>query len=201
MLIYKLQNIYSQLLDLLFRLRTICVEKVDNLPRQINTIVVGTNKIPSYIDGTIQKIEAEDLCGVTNIDYATFRLCSNLTSVTIPNSVTIIGRQAFDRCTNLTSITIPDSVTTIGESAFYDCNSLTSLIIPDSVTTIGNHAFGYCDRLTNIYLKSTTPPSLGDTSAIPTHTTIYVPVGSGDAYRNATNWSYHATRIIEDPEL
>ena len=44
--------------------------------------------------------------------------CTSLTSVTIPNSVTSIGRCAFYGCTSLTSITIPDSVTSIGDEAF-----------------------------------------------------------------------------------
>lgn len=93
------------------------------------------------------------------------------------------------------------NVTTIRKKAFQSCTNLTSVIIPDSVTTIGEWAFAYCNNLKNIYLKPTTPPSLGGTNAIPTITTIHVPIGCGDAYKNATNWSYHATRIIEDPEL
>ena len=35
------------------------------------------------------------------------------------------------------TMTIPDSVTTIGRCAFLDCDSLTSIAIPDSVTAIG----------------------------------------------------------------
>ena len=63
----------------------------------------------------------------------------NLSSVTIPNSVTNIDWGAFED-NNLSSVTIPDSVTSIGISAFED-NNLTSVNIPDSVTNIQDFAF------------------------------------------------------------
>ena len=64
---------------------------------------------------------------------------NNLTSLTLPDSVTTIGDYAF-AANELNSLTIGNNVTTIGDSAFYD-NELISLTIPDSVTTIGNWAF------------------------------------------------------------
>ena len=76
-------------------------------------------------------------------DYA-FYDCSDLTSVTIPNSVTSIGDYAFYRCSDLTSVTISNSVTSIGDDAFYDCDGLTSVTIPNSVTSIGSYAFVSC---------------------------------------------------------
>ncbi len=53
-----------------------------------------------------------------------------------------------------TSITLPDSVTTIGKWAFLGCGSLTSVIIPDSVTYIGEFAFYDCYSLTRVTFKN-----------------------------------------------
>ena len=54
---------------------------------------------------------------------------------------------AFYGCTDLTSITIPNSVTSIGDYAFYGCSGLTSVSIPNSVTSINDYAFSGCTGL------------------------------------------------------
>jgi hypothetical protein len=61
---------------------------------------------------------------VTSIGWGAFQDCTSLTSVTIPNSVTVINGLAFWNCSSLTSVTIPNSVTKIVGSAFYGCTSL-----------------------------------------------------------------------------
>ena len=68
---------------------------------------------------------------VTSIGEKAFYECSDLTSVTIGNSVTCIGESAFSRCRRLTSVIIPNSVTSIGEDAFVSCNNLKKVIIKD----------------------------------------------------------------------
>ena len=89
---------------------------------------------------------------VTTIGGGTFRECSGLTSVTIPNSVTSIEQYAFTSCSGLDSVTIPNSVTSIGDFAFRDCSSLTSITIPNSVKSIGYYAFYGCSSLTAVYI-------------------------------------------------
>lgn len=56
-------------------------------------------------------------------------MCSSLTSITFPASLTWIGNSAFYKCTSLTSITIPNSVTNIGHRAFMECTSLTDIVV------------------------------------------------------------------------
>ena len=84
----------------------------------------------------------------------TFYKCTNLTNVTIPNTVTSIGDYAFYGCSGLTNITIGNSVTSIGDYAFYCCSGLTSVEIPNSVTSISSWAFYGCSGLTGIKIPN-----------------------------------------------
>ena len=91
---------------------------------------------------------------VTSIETGTFYQCSELTSITIPNSVTSIGNYAFYGCTGLTSVTIPNSVIGLGSSAFFGCTGLTSVTIGNRVTSIADRAFCHCTGLTNIEIPN-----------------------------------------------
>ena len=77
---------------------------------------------------------------------------TDLTTITLPDSVETIGDNAFSNCRSLTSINIPDGVTSIGGGAFGSCKALTNISIPDSVTAIGDSAFSYCSSLNSITL-------------------------------------------------
>ena len=66
-----------------------------------------------------------------------------------PGTLTIASG-AFKNCHNLISVTIPSSVTYIGRDSFYGCHSLTSITIPDSVKEIVGSPFASCDSLKEI---------------------------------------------------
>jgi hypothetical protein len=87
---------------------------------------------------------------VISIGDNAFEDCENLTSITIPESVTSIGIRAFWSCTSLTSITIPESVTSLEDNAFAFCSKLTDVTIPEGVTLLGRGAFIRCSSLINI---------------------------------------------------
>ncbi|MGA3006393.1 MAG: leucine-rich repeat domain-containing protein, partial [Opitutaceae bacterium] len=97
---------------------------------------------------------------VTCIGKDAFTNCSNLTNITIPNSVTSIEESAFV-CCGITSVTIPKSVTSIGDSAFWDCYRLTSLTIQNGVTSIEGLAFRQCTGLTSVTIPQSVT-SIGD---------------------------------------
>ena len=108
-----------------------------------------------------EKTEYIILQGTTSIENYAFHYCTNLTNITIPNSVTSIGDDAFYICTNLINITIPNSVTSIGYRAFYLCKSLTNITIPDGVISIKNQTFYCCESLTRLIIPSSVI-SIGD---------------------------------------
>lgn len=87
---------------------------------------------------------------VTEIGSYAFENCPNLTSVTFEegSQCTTIGAYAFSGCTSLAHFTIPANVTEISNGTFADCTSLESIIIPANVTKIGSYAFGGCDYYT-----------------------------------------------------
>ncbi len=89
-----------------------------------------------WYTGYDSKLTLPDNCNGKNyaINKNAFYNCSNLTSVTIPNSVTNIGSSAFWYCSRLTSITIPNSIMRIRRDAFCGCSKLTSVTFEDTST-------------------------------------------------------------------
>lgn len=136
---------------------------------------------------------------VVSFNNGVFYNCTGLTNVVIPDSVTSIGQSVFASCISLTSVTIGSGVTSIGDSAFASCSGLTKVLIPHTVTSVGNGAFIACSSLYDVHVDRSTPPTLGSGTFNynASGRKIYVPVGSGNDYKTANNWSTYANDIEE----
>lgn len=115
--------------------------------------ITGSLIIPASVtyDGeeySVTRIVDSEEAGYWN---GVFANCS-MTSVSLPNSLTRIGRYAFAGCSSLTDFTIPDGVKEIGEASFY-VSGITSISIPNSVITIEEEAFRDCYQLNSIYIN------------------------------------------------
>ncbi|MBO5302700.1 MAG: leucine-rich repeat domain-containing protein [Lachnospiraceae bacterium] len=75
-------------------------------------------------------------------------------TVAIPEGIARIRAKAFAEG-KLTSVTIPDTVKYIGRNAFEDCQNLKNATIPATLKSIGYYAFENCDNLTDIYYDGT----------------------------------------------
>ena len=89
-----------------------------------------------------------------NRNQGAFISCG-LTSIVIPEGVTVVGDNAFNGCAALASVTLPSTLTTIGSSAFGSCTALTSISIPSAVTSIGDYAFAN-SRITSVSAPNAT---------------------------------------------
>lgn len=112
--------------------------------KSINSYLIGH----TFSDGVgILTFEDE----ITSIgEYAFYS--TNIKSITIPESVTIIGEKAFADCSSLQSIILPERLTTIGDYAFEDCKQLRSIVIPNSVKNFGRCVFWSCENLYSVTL-------------------------------------------------
>ena len=116
-------------------------------------------KIPSFVtkigDGVFQGSQALTITvadSVTVIGNSAFSDCSKLESIKfgIQSQLQQIGENAFSGCLKLINIILPTNLTTIGAGAFKECTSLTSIVIPGLVSEIGERAFDNCNHLESI---------------------------------------------------
>lgn len=100
--------------------------------------------LPSEIDGL----------PLVEIGPEAFSGCTHLTSVGIPESVTMIGERAFLGCSSLTRINLPQGLKALEKGVFSDCIALNQISVPDSVVAIEESAFENCKELSAVTLST-----------------------------------------------
>lgn len=89
-------------------------------------------------------------------DQVFFQTSPNMESITIPASVTHIGKKSFALNEDSIPVTIPEDskLEVIGDQAFANNSAITALDLPDTLTTIGSQAFSNCTSLTSITIPA-----------------------------------------------
>ena len=104
------------------------------------------------------------LKGAKDLGNAAFKNCKKLTTISLPQSVTVIGTEAFFG-TALTSVTFPYSVSEIGPGAFADCVNLKTVSNDGNTTpnrTIDKYAFFNCTGLDKVDFGSAVVSQMGE---------------------------------------
>ncbi len=169
------------------------------------------------IPETVYDLEKDKSYTVVTVGTSAFKDCKELTSVTLPNTITGICNQAFRATPKLTSVNIPSSVDSIGAFAFYgsgitsieipegikrieeqtfvSCTSLKEIIFPSTIEYLGFKAFNKAKAIEKITCKATGVPLLetlpsGQPFGQSSYDTadLYVPAESVESYTGATHW-------------
>ncbi|MDR1591419.1 MAG: leucine-rich repeat protein, partial [Prevotellaceae bacterium] len=158
---------------------------VTNLGETYNVTTIGEYAFVKSSDLTAVTIPES----VTTIGFYGFRE-SGLTSVTIPSSVDSIGTNTFSSCKSLETVIIGNGITAITTSTFAGCTSLKSVTLPSGLVSIGRMAFTGCTALSSLTLPSTVE-TIGDyafqncSGLTELHVDATTPPAAGtDAFRN-----------------
>lgn len=101
----------------------------------------------------------------------------------------------------LTTVTVPSTVTTIPQHTFRKWTAITSITFPSTITSLGNYTCYQCSSLSQVVVKATTPPTLG-TDVFRSNASgrkIYVPYSADHSVlaNYKSSWSTYSSYIYE----
>lgn len=146
----------------------------------------------SFVSGAFTIPSSYSGLPVTAISDNGFKDCTELTSITIPNSITTIGNNAFENCTGLTELIIPTSVTSIGQYSIAGCNNLETICFGNNIS-LGYRCFNNTTAIKRIYFNGT----IEDWCNIYNNTTIWNSENRSNPYYRLESI---AGVVMENPE-
>ena len=101
---------------------------------------------------SVSPAECEVVCSTKPTSNKSITIPSSVTIKSKTFNVTSVGEEGFSSCDYITSVKLPNTLTIIGNLAFYKCKGLSSINLPENLTSIGNAAFMYCNKITNVVI-------------------------------------------------
>ena len=133
-------------------------------------------------DGQIVEPMVQDF-GATYIDSI---IEDGIGKMRFDGVVTSVGYYALGGRSNLTEIYLPEGLTYMGSQALAGCNNLYKVAFPSTLTSMGSNVLSGT-AITRIECRAVVPPTL--TGALTDlRRNVYVPIGSGEAYKAAAYW-------------
>lgn len=128
------------------------------LRKSLKTVVLNSSLCENgmlanvfFYDNVIENVVIPE--SASKIGESLFGLCENIKSVSIPDNIVSIGKNAFFMC-EIEKISIPNSVRDLGEGVFFCCSSLKQISLPKDIVHIPRFCFGNCYNLTRITIPS-----------------------------------------------
>lgn len=137
-------------------------------------------RIDRYTGSDVSVTVPETILGlpVVEIGSNAFDGCGDITSLTLPDTITRINDSAFFLCESLMDIELPIGLKYIGDAAFGDCYALETIVLPSGLTQVGANLFFQCTSLQNVTIPdSLTEMGLGMFSACYVLESVKLPAG------------------------
>ena len=161
-----------------------------------NEQIIGEVEIPAQViaNGIIYNLKRIGDSALTHL--------INVSSLKLSEGLEYIDGSSFRYCTRITELIVPNSIREIELGFVVECHNLKTIVLGTGVEKLYSWSF-WCAQtsLQEIYSLNPIPPTCvypnSTFISLPEGVTLYVPLGSKAAYETAPGWDYFAGHIVE----
>ena len=161
-----------------------------------NEQLIGDIEVPAFVTSNgvsfaVKSIGRRALCA-----------SGKVTSLKLNEGLEYIAQEALRTIGRIKKLVIPNSVKEIGSANIIDDMNLNTMVLGKGVEILHFNAFWSTNvPLKEIYSLNPVPPVCGAPDitfeGMPDGVTLYVPIGSKEAYETAPGWNHFAGHIVE----